>query len=77
MNYIIGCVMQLQLLQEERSITLIKGDNAAKYPDFKNVLAAFKRNDIYKFQLVTSPEAAPAGTELYKVRQAVSSPSVE
>jgi len=48
---------------------LVKGDNAAKYPDFKRVLEAFKRNDIYKFQLVTSPEAAPPGTELYKTRQ--------
>ena len=44
----------------------IKGDNAAKYPDFKRVLEAFKRNDIYKFQLITSPEAAPPGTDLYK-----------
>jgi biopolymer transport protein ExbD len=48
---------------------LIKGDNAAKYPAFKEVLSAFKRNDIYKFQLVTSPEAAPEGTELFKTRQ--------
>jgi biopolymer transport protein ExbD len=47
---------------------LIKGDNSAKYPDFKNVLDAFKRNDIYKFQLVTSPEEAPIGTDLYKSR---------
>jgi biopolymer transport protein ExbD len=48
---------------------LVKGDNASKYPSFKRVLDAFKRNDIYKFQLVTSPEEAPAGTELYKIRQ--------
>jgi hypothetical protein len=47
---------------------LIKGDNAALYPDFKNVLEAFKKNDIYKFQLVTSPEDAPVGTALYKTR---------
>jgi biopolymer transport protein ExbD len=47
---------------------LIKGDNGAKYPDFKRVLEAFKRNDIYKFQLVTSPEDAPMGTPLYKTR---------
>lgn len=47
---------------------LIKGDNGAKYPDFKNILSAFKRNDIYKFQLITSPEAAPEGTDLYKTR---------
>lgn len=47
---------------------LIKADNNAKYPQFKNVLDAFKRNDIYKFQLVTSPEDAPVGTDLYKTR---------
>ncbi len=47
---------------------MIKGDNAAKYPAFKNVLAAFKRNDEFKFRLVTSPEAAPEGTELFKQR---------
>lgn len=47
---------------------LIKGDNAAKYPDFKNVLTAFKKNDIFKFQLVTSPEDVPVGTDLYRSR---------
>jgi biopolymer transport protein ExbD len=49
-------------------IYMVKGDNSAKYPDFKRVLEAFKRNDIYKFQLITSPEAAPPGTDLYKTR---------
>ncbi len=49
---------------------LIKGDNGAKYPDFKRVLEAFKRNEIFKFQLVTSPEEAPAGTALYQKRNA-------
>jgi biopolymer transport protein ExbD len=48
---------------------LIKGDNNAKYPNFKNVLSAFKRNDIFKFQLVTSPEEAPIGSDLYKTRK--------
>ena len=48
---------------------LIKADNASKYPEFKNVLSAFKRNDIYKFKLVTSPEEAPIGTDLWKSRQ--------
>ena len=47
---------------------MIKGDNNAKYPFFKNVLDAFKRNEIFKFQLVTAPEDAPPGTDLYKVR---------
>lgn len=47
---------------------LIKADNNAKYPDFKNVLEAFKKNDIYKFQLVTNPEDVPAGTDLARSR---------
>lgn len=47
---------------------LIKADNNAKYPDFKHVLTAFKKNDIYKFQLVTSPEDVPAGTDLARSR---------
>ncbi len=45
---------------------LLKGDNLAKYPAFKNVLTAFKKNDLLKFQMVTTPEAVPAGTALYK-----------
>lgn len=47
---------------------LVKGDNNAKYPQFKEILNSFKRNDIYKFQLVTAVEDVPAGTELYKER---------
>lgn len=47
---------------------LIKADNNAKYPDFKNVLDAFKKNDIYKFQLVTNPEDVPSGTDLARSR---------
>lgn len=48
---------------------LIKADNYTKYPDFKNILAAFKKNDQNKFLLVTSPEDAPMGTALYETRQ--------
>jgi biopolymer transport protein ExbD len=48
---------------------LIKGDNKAKYPQFKAILDAFKRNQIFKFQLVTAMEDVPAGTELYKERK--------
>ena len=49
---------------------LVKGDNHAKYPSFKMVLDAFKRNDIYKFNLVTMQEDAPMGTDLWKSNQA-------
>jgi biopolymer transport protein ExbD len=46
----------------------IKGDNNAKYPTFKSVLNAFKKNDILKFQMITMLEDAPAGTELSAIR---------
>jgi biopolymer transport protein ExbD len=45
---------------------LVKGDNMAKYPAFKAVVDAFKKNDILKFQMVTNPENVPQGTELWK-----------
>ncbi|SRR5258705_3889310 len=48
---------------------LIKGDNSAKYPSFKQVLNAFKKNDIYKFQMITMLEDAPAGSELDIIRK--------
>lgn len=43
---------------------LVKGDNLAKYPAFKNVKLAFKKNDIYKFKIITNPEGIPADSEL-------------
>lgn len=45
---------------------LVKGDNDAKYPAFKGVVDAFKRNELFKFQMITDPEGVPAGTDLYK-----------
>jgi biopolymer transport protein ExbD len=45
---------------------VLKGDNVAKYPVFKNILTAFKKNDQFKFQMVTSQSNVPAGTDLYK-----------
>ncbi len=44
----------------------IKGDNAAKYPAFKGVIEAFKKNDIYKYNLITNAEDVPEGSELYR-----------
>jgi len=45
---------------------LIKGDNLAKYPSFKNVLTAFKKNDQFKFQMITNAEGVPEGTDLWR-----------
>ena len=47
---------------------LIKGDNNSKYPTFEAVVDALKRNEEFKYDLITSREEAPAGTELYKER---------
>jgi biopolymer transport protein ExbD len=44
---------------------LIKGDNDSKYPTFKMVIDAMRRNEEFKYQLVTAPEEAPKGTEYY------------
>jgi len=43
---------------------LVKGDNSAKYPAFKNIKTAFKKADIFKFKIVTNPEGIPADSEL-------------
>lgn len=48
---------------------MLNGDNGTKYPYFKNVLAAFKKNGIFSFKLVTALEGVPSGTPLYKSRQ--------
>lgn len=43
---------------------LIKGDNNAKYPAFQAVIDALKRNDEFKYNLVTSLDGVPDGSEL-------------
>jgi len=51
--------------KELEEMILIKGDNEAKYPIFKDIKYALKKNGIYKFRLVTNGEAPPPGSELY------------
>ena len=48
-----------------QNMLLVKGDNDALYPLFKNIKFAFKRNEIYKFRIVTNGEAVPEGSELF------------
>lgn len=45
---------------------IVKGDNLAKYPQFKNVITAFKKADQFKFQMITNPEGVPTGTDLWR-----------
>ena len=69
----------MQVLNEAyagaRMDLLLKGDNVAKYPAFKNVMEAFKKNEIQKFLMVTNPENAPAGSDLW--RQSMSGEKLE
>lgn len=51
---------------ELEKMLLVKGDNDALYPVFKNIKLAFKKNDIFKFRIVTNGEPIPVGSELYK-----------
>lgn len=48
---------------------MIKGDNNAKYPSFKGVIDAFRKNQIYKYKLITDPESVPTGSAEYVRRQ--------
>ena len=50
---------------------LIKADSETKFPVVRNVLEAFKRNDINKFQLVTKFQDAPVGTPLWNTREEI------
>lgn len=47
---------------------LIKGDGASKYPAFEAVISALKKNEEFKYNLVTSLDDIPAGTEFEKVQ---------
>lgn len=45
---------------------LVKGDISTKYPAFKSVLDALKKNDFLKFSIVTQSEGIPEGSEYSK-----------
>lgn len=49
---------------------LIKGDSKSKFPTFEAVVSALKRNEEFKYNLVTTPEDAPANSELGIIRRA-------
>ena len=56
---------------------LVKGDDASKYPSLQGVIIALKKNDLMKFQVVTSPVPAPLGSELYIQQQKQGTKAVE
>lgn len=48
---------------------LIKGDGNSKYPAFEAVVDALRKNEEFKYELVTSLEDVPASSELKKVQK--------
>jgi len=52
----------------KKLLYLVKGDNKSKYPSFEAIINALRKNEEFKYNLVTSQEGAPEGTELYKER---------
>lgn len=48
-----------------QEMLLVKGDGETLYPVFNNIKRAFKKNQLYKFRIVTNGEAVPIGSELF------------
>lgn len=49
---------------------LIKGDGNSKYPTFDAVISALKRNEVFKYNLITAPEDIPVKSALDVYRKA-------
>lgn len=48
-----------------QEMLLVKGDGETLYPVFNNIKRAFKKNQLFKFRIVTNGEAVPVGSELF------------
>lgn len=57
-----------QAFAGDKLLYLLKGDNESKYPTFEAVINAFRRNEVFKYNLITAQEGAPEGSELSRVR---------
>ena len=52
----------------QKLLYLIKGDNKSKYPAFEGIINALRKNEEFKYNLITAREGAPEGTDLYRER---------
>lgn len=69
-NELITWIAAARIAYQGRKVDfMIKGDNNAKYPSFKGVIDAFRKNQLYKYKLITDPEGVPVGTAEYVRRQ--------
>jgi biopolymer transport protein ExbD len=58
------------VFQGSKMNLLLKGDGLAKYTVFKNVIDAFKKNDLMKFNIITNQESLEPSSALYKDKKA-------
>jgi biopolymer transport protein ExbD len=63
--------------QGKKMNVLVKGDDASKYPSLQGVIIALKKNDLMKFQVITSPVPAPLGSDLYIEQQRLGTKAAE
>jgi biopolymer transport protein ExbD len=49
----------------DKLLYMIKGDNNSKFPSFEAVINALRRNEEFKYNLITSQEGAPVDSDLY------------
>ncbi len=66
MRFWLSAYNQVYLGNETPPMFLFKGDNVSKFPQFKNILKALTDNNVFKFSMVTNPEQAPEGSELWR-----------
>jgi biopolymer transport protein ExbD len=64
----IACLLKSDGGRQPENV-LIKGDNGAKYPNFKEVIRAFTDNKVFHFKLVTAMSDAPPGSALWQSRR--------
>lgn len=70
-NELVWWIAEAQKAFAGKKLTyLIKGDAQSKFPTFEAVIAALKRNEVFKYNLITAPEDIPANTDLDRKHRA-------
>lgn len=73
----LGAVKQVYAERQQKLKYLVKGDGNSKYPAIEAVIAAFKKIDQLKFNLVTSLENAPTNSDLDKYNRRMPAATVD
>jgi biopolymer transport protein ExbD len=64
-NELVWWIAEAQKAFAGKKLTyLVKGDSKSKFPTFEAVINALKRNEVFKYNLITMPEDVPATSDL-------------